>query len=93
MDDPAHPLTCQQCRELAAELALNVLSGRERVGALAHLDRCASCRDMVCALTATADRLVELLPDADPPAGFEKRATTAVRAAARRGSRTTPPRD
>jgi hypothetical protein len=69
-------LTCQQCRQLAAELALNTLPGSERVGALAHLDRCADCRDMVCELTATAERLVELLPDAEPPVGFEQRALT-----------------
>jgi hypothetical protein len=71
-------LTCRQCREIAAELALNVLPGRERVGVLAHLDRCAGCRDMVSALTATADRLVELLPGAEPPVGFEQRVMAAL---------------
>jgi hypothetical protein len=71
-------LTCQQCRELAAELALDVLTGRERAQALAHLDSCTSCRDTVSALTVTADRLIELLPDAQPPTGFEDRVMTAL---------------
>jgi hypothetical protein len=71
-------LTCQQCRELAAELALDVLTGRERAQALAHLDDCTSCRDTVSALTVTADRLIELLPNAQPPAGFEHRVMAAL---------------
>lgn len=70
-------VSCQQCRELAAELALNVLPARERVGVLAHLDACAGCRDTVSALTDTADRLVELLPDTEPPVGFEHRVMNA----------------
>lgn len=71
-------LTCQQCQELAAELALDVLPGRDRAEALAHLDGCAGCRETVAALTATADRLVELLPGAEPSAGFEQRVMTAL---------------
>ena len=70
--------TCQQCRELAAELALNVLPDRERASAQAHLDRCPGCRDLVRALTVTAEQLLELLPSAEPPAGFEQRVITAL---------------
>jgi hypothetical protein len=66
-------LTCQQCEQLAAELALDILPCHQRAQMLAHLDRCTSCQDTVCALTNTADRLVELLPPAQPPAGFEQR--------------------
>ncbi|MGH3548482.1 MAG: hypothetical protein ACRDQU_10310 [Pseudonocardiaceae bacterium] len=71
-------LTCQQCRELAAELALGMLPGVERAHALAHLDRCTTCRNTVSALTVTADRFVELQPGAEPPAGFEQRVLTAL---------------
>lgn len=71
-------LTCPQCRELAPELALDVLTGAERARALAHLDHCANCRDTLCALTVTADRLIELLPDTPAPAGFEQRVLTAL---------------
>lgn len=71
-------LSCRQCRESAAELALGVLSGVERARALAHLDQCAGCRNAVSALTLTGDRLVELIPGAEPPAGFEDRVMAAL---------------
>ncbi|HXT44521.1 MAG TPA: hypothetical protein VN748_10450 [Pseudonocardiaceae bacterium] len=81
------PVTCQQCRERGAELALNVLPARERAGVLAHLDACAGCRDTVSAMTVTADRLVELLPGAEPPVGFEHRVLTALAPAPMRARR------
>jgi hypothetical protein len=71
-------LTCQQYREVAAELALGVLPAIERARALAHLDSCSACRDTVSALTITGDRIIELLPGAEPPAGFEQRVMTAL---------------
>lgn len=80
-------VSCQQCRALAAELALNVLPARERVGVLAHLDDCTGCRDTVSAMTVTADRLVELLPGAEPPVGFEHRVLTALAPAPKRARR------
>jgi hypothetical protein len=71
-------LSCRQCREVAVELALGVLPGVERARALSHLDHCAACHTAVAALTCTGDRLVELLPSAEPPAGFEDRVMTAL---------------
>lgn len=70
-------LSCLQCAELAEELALGALSCHERADALAHLEGCSSCQDRVCALTITADRLVDLLPAVEPPAGFEQRVINA----------------
>ncbi|MCC5475174.1 zf-HC2 domain-containing protein [Streptomyces barringtoniae] len=64
---------CDKLREIAAELALGVLPGRERAEAVAHLDRCANCREYVRWLTLVGDRLIGLLPDREPPAGFEAR--------------------
>jgi hypothetical protein len=64
---------CQEFSDVAAELALGVLTGRERAQALAHLDRCASCREEVGQLTATGEGLLGLLPSVEPPAGFETR--------------------
>jgi hypothetical protein len=64
-------LTCRQCHDFAAELALDVLPALERAATLVHLDRCTTCRDAVSSLALTADRLIELLPQAQPPAGFE----------------------
>ena len=71
-------LSCQQCREHTAELALGVLCGRQRAEVLAHLDRCTACQDLVGELTVTVDRLIDSLPEAESPAGFEQRVLTAV---------------
>ena len=64
---------CREFSDIAAELALGVLTGRERAQALAHLDHCASCREEVRQLTATSEGLLGLLPSVEPPAGFEAR--------------------
>jgi len=71
-------MDCEQCEQAAAELALDVLCGRERAGALAHLERCTSCQDSVAALTATVSHLVQLVPEAQPPDGFDRRVLAAV---------------
>ncbi|MEU8975893.1 hypothetical protein AB0D11_43070 [Streptomyces monashensis] len=64
---------CEWLREIGAELALGMLPGRERAEALAHLDRCADCREYVRQLTLVGDRLIGLVPDSEPPPGFETR--------------------
>ncbi len=66
-------MTCAELRDVAAELALGVLTGRERAAAIAHLETCKACRAEVRELMATGERLLELLPPAEPPAGFETR--------------------
>jgi hypothetical protein len=66
-------LTCAQMRELAPELALGVLGGAERAEALAHVERCGSCRSLVGDLTGAAEALPLAAPEAEPPAGFEGR--------------------
>jgi hypothetical protein len=71
-------LSCVQCHELASELALGVLGGRERADAIAHLSRCPRCQDKVSALATTAARLVELVPETDPPPGFDQRVMAAI---------------
>jgi anti-sigma-K factor RskA len=69
MDD----MSCDEFAEVAAELALGVLTGRERAAALAHLEGCESCRELVRELTMTGEELLALLPSREPPAGFETR--------------------
>ncbi|WP_306188734.1 MULTISPECIES: zf-HC2 domain-containing protein [unclassified Streptomyces] len=82
---------CDKLREIGAELALGVLPGRERAGAVAHLERCADCREHIRQLTQVGDRLIGLLPGSEPPVGFETRAAqvltqeAAVSAAAHEG--------
>jgi Putative zinc-finger len=66
-------MSCREFSDVAAELALGVLTGRERAAAIAHLDQCDACRENVRQLTMTSEGLLELLPTAEPPAGFETR--------------------
>ena len=66
-------MSCAEFSDSAAELALGVLTGRERAEALAHLDYCEACREHVRQLTATGEQMLGLLPTAEPPAGFETR--------------------
>lgn len=64
---------CARCRELAPELAMGLVTGRERATALAHLQECADCRGHLASLTRLHDELRTLIPHAEPPAGFETR--------------------
>ena len=66
-------MTCAELADVAAELALGVLTGRERAVAIAHLDTCDACREDVRQMMGTAEQLRSLLPQAEPPAGFETR--------------------
>ncbi|WP_181449541.1 hypothetical protein [Streptomyces cyaneus] len=70
---------CERLRAVADELALGILPGQERAEAIAHLDRCPACREHVEQLTLVADGLLSLLPDSEPPAGFETRVTDGLR--------------
>jgi anti-sigma-K factor RskA len=66
-------MSCREFSDVAAELALGVLTGRERAAAIAHLDQCDACQENVRQLTMTGEGLLELLPTREPPAGFESR--------------------
>jgi anti-sigma-K factor RskA len=66
-------MNCHEFQDMAAELALGVLTGRERAQAMAHLEHCEACRENVRQLTLTGEGLLELLPAMEPPAGFETR--------------------
>ena len=66
-------MDCDDLAEVAAELALGVLTGRERAQAIMHLDRCGTCRERIRDLAVTEEELLGLLPGREPPAGFETR--------------------
>ncbi|MCZ0990121.1 hypothetical protein O1M54_39270 [Streptomyces diastatochromogenes] len=78
----ASDVTCERLRENGAELALGVLSGRQRAEAVEHLEQCADCREYVEHMTLVGDRLIGLLPPAEPPTGFETRVSRALTRAA-----------
>jgi hypothetical protein len=83
-------MSCDEFAEVAAELALGVLTGRERASALAHLDGCESCRELVRELTMTGEELLALLPSREPPAGFESRVLERIGLSAPAPSRRPP---
>jgi hypothetical protein len=71
-------LTCDELRAMAAEVALEILSGSERADALGHMEHCVGCRAFVESLAHTGDSLLLLAPEADPPMGFESRVAARV---------------
>jgi hypothetical protein len=74
---PMRDIDCAFFREVAAELALGILTGPDRSAALAHMDRCALCQAEVASLAEAADRLLGLAPARGAPDGFEGRVTAA----------------
>ena len=79
-----NPLSCPDVEELAPELALGTLPGDQRSAVLAHLDRCPECRRYLNKLSDTADSLLLLAPEVDPPAGFTRRVVAGLTPARRR---------
>jgi hypothetical protein len=71
-------MSCEQTRDLAAEIALGIADGEERAEALRHLSTCAECRRVVEQLSQVADELLVLAPIQEPPAGFESRVVAAM---------------
>ena len=66
-----HAMSCEEFGDVAAELALGVLTGRARARAIEHLDQCETCREHVRQLSLTGEEMLGLLPSHEPPAGFE----------------------
>jgi hypothetical protein len=67
-------LGCPDVREVAPDFAFGILDGETRSDVLLHLDHCTTCQRYVSELSETADAMVLLAPEADPPPGFERRA-------------------
>src|SRR3982074_3550335 len=66
-------LTCAEVREFTPELALGILGGAERAEVVLHVNGCARCQADVAELTEAADAIPQLVPEAEPPPGFEAR--------------------
>jgi hypothetical protein len=86
MSDDVREHGCERYSNELAELALGVLTGRERVRVLAHVEDCPRCADELELLSRVADSVVQAAPEIDPPLGFE------VRLFERMGVSDVPPR-
>jgi hypothetical protein len=73
-------MDCTRFADVAPELALGVLPGDERAEAVAHLDECAHCQQLVGTYTVLTDRLLLLAPRAEPPPRFESQVVAAMTA-------------
>jgi hypothetical protein len=72
-DDIDNEGVCGDTEASLAELALGILPGDERARVLAHLEGCERCQVEVERLSATADTLLHLAPEVEPPLGLEVR--------------------
>jgi hypothetical protein len=72
-DQTRGKVACADIEGSLAELTLGILPGDERAVVLAHLDSCKRCQAEVERLTLTADTLLQLAPEVEPPVGFEVR--------------------
>jgi hypothetical protein len=64
---------CEEVRELAADVALEIADGEQRAEVLRHISTCAECRRLVEELSEVGDELLMLAPVTEPPVGFESR--------------------
>ena len=74
----AEPITCAAFDASAAELAFELVEPRLRDLLIAHAAGCDRCRRELESLSVTADMLVLLAPEGEPPIGFEQRALADV---------------
>jgi hypothetical protein len=77
-------LGCPDVREVAPDFAFGILDGEARSDVMLHLDHCTSCQRYVSELSETADAIVLLAPEAEPPPGFERRALERIVESSRR---------
>ena len=73
MDDDVRERGCEEYGDELAELALGVLTGRERSRVLSHVESCPRCAEELEVLSRTADSVLQAAPDMEPPLGFEVR--------------------
>jgi hypothetical protein len=67
------PSSCDEHTTNLAELALGILTGRERAATLAHVDACPRCAEELEQLSHAADAVVRVAPELEPTVGFEVR--------------------
>jgi hypothetical protein len=73
MSDDVRERGCEQYGDELAELALGVLTGRDRARVLSHVESCPRCAEELEVLSRAADSVVQAAPEMEPPLGFEVR--------------------
>ncbi len=73
MSDHERERRCAEHADELAELALGVLTGRERARVLSHVASCPRCSAELEVLSRAADSVVLAAPEVEPPLGFEVR--------------------
>jgi hypothetical protein len=73
MTDDVRERGCEEYGDELAELALGVLTGRDRARLLSHVESCPRCAEELEILSRTADSVVQAAPEMEPPLGFEVR--------------------
>lgn len=76
-------LSCAECVDLCAEVALGIADAEDRAEVLVHVEHCRTCRAELRSLGEVADTLVELVPPAAPSPDFASRTAQVVAGAAR----------
>lgn len=71
-------LTCTEARELAAEYSLGILEPELSHRMSRHTATCIACRHEVDETGAVGDQLLDLIPDAEPPLGFDRGVIAAI---------------
>jgi hypothetical protein len=71
--------TCEEIRELAPEVALDIAAGEDRDTVLRHVTSCDDCRHLVFELSSVGDGLLmALAPSRQPKPDFESKVLTAI---------------
>lgn len=65
-------LSCAEARDLVAEYALGLLEPPLAHQMSRHVIGCIACRREVDEIGAIGDQLLDLIPDAEPPLGFDR---------------------
>jgi anti-sigma-K factor RskA len=73
MSDDMREHGCAALQDELSELALGVLTGRDRARVLAHVESCQRCAEELEHLSRAADSVVQVAPEVEPPMGFEVR--------------------
>lgn len=77
-------MDCTQVEEAATEYALGILPDEEARAVSAHILACPACRQEIEEIRGVGDRLLDLVPDAEPPLGFDRRVLSSVGSTRRR---------